>query len=105
MLRSKYLVLAIAATLATTSWGCGITEQAEARRQMLQSQNTYLQCQQQDRPDTVGCEGYKQIYESDMKAYQTASEKTSVFGLMVAGCPPLYALVQAYNSWKGRKTD
>jgi|SRR5580704_8597525 hypothetical protein len=96
-MKAKYLVIAIVALAAC---GCGITEQAETQRQMQESQTVYSQCLQQDRPDTTGCEGYKQIYESDRKAYQEASEKTSFFGLVVEGCPPLYALVKAYNSWK-----
>jgi len=104
-MKARYSVVAIIAILALATYGCGITEQAEAQRQMEQSQTVYSQCLQQDRPDTTGCEGYKQIYESDMKAYQEESKKTSFFALVVQGCPPLYAIVRAYNSWKHQTSN
>jgi len=94
-MKARYILIA---GLALVAFGCGITVVDDARRQMGYSQSVYEQCLQLDRTDTAGCEGYKQIYQADLKAYRKASDENTFTAAVTAGCPPLYAVVDATNS-------
>lgn len=95
-MKAKYLVIA---GLALVTSACGISAKDEARYEMQQTQAAYNQCLRQNSADTTGC---KQIYEPDLQTYRTESAGTTIIARLVAGSPPLYAIVQATGSGSGQ---
>jgi len=57
--------------------GCAgslLVQSKEARHAMLQSKNAYQACLRQNPEDLKKCQGYKEIYETDLQTYKVISD-------------------------------
>jgi len=53
--------------------GCGIAAKVQARDDMMQAKDSYTQCLTENSADPSKCQGLKEAYDADLKAYLATS--------------------------------
>ena len=55
--------------------GCGIAAKIQARNDMMQAKNAYTQCLAENSADSSKCQGLKEAYDADLRAYLATSSE------------------------------